>query len=75
MAAAATDEQLAAAVDAMVERWNQTDELLLTAADRRQAVKVLAEKLTVFQISIWKDLARRHRHYARNRDIQELLKE
>jgi hypothetical protein len=74
VAAAATDEELVAAVDAMVERWKQTDELLLTAADRRQAVKDLAEELTVSQISIWKDLARRHRHYARNKDIEKLLK-
>ena len=71
VADAATKEQLAAAVDAMVEHWKQTD----AAADHRQAVKVLADKLTVPQMSIWKDLARRHRHYARNKDIRELLKE
>lgn len=75
VADAATDEELVAAVDAMVERWKQTDELLLTAADRNQDIKDLAAKLTVFQNTIYMDLAKRHPYYARGKDIRELLKE
>ena len=72
-AATATDEEIEAAVDAMVERWGQTDELLLTVAARHQTIKDLARKLLVHAQRIYTDLAKRYPAYARPRDLKKIL--